>query len=162
MAANSLYISTKHKGAMRAHPDNWKMMAKIFFSPHFAWTDHHYVPLCHCLQQHDSPTSNTFHQLCNQITSNVMATALMCGVKLNIWLYIHTHVGCRAPSCMCGVTACVAKQLKHSPGVWENTGLSPTSRHLGRVFFMVSLPMKISTSMLCARFCLHHMILQCV
>ena len=27
----SSYISTKHEGATRAHPDNWKIKAKIFF-----------------------------------------------------------------------------------------------------------------------------------
>ena len=41
-------ISTKHEGATRAHPDNWKMKAKKFF-PRFARTDRHYTPLCCCL-----------------------------------------------------------------------------------------------------------------
>jgi len=162
MAANSLYISIKHKCVTRAHPDNWKMMAKIFFFstlcidwlplhastplPSAAWPPYFkYLP----------PTLQPDHFKSHGNSSDVRGEAKhvtvythTCGVNVTI---MHVWGGC-----MCGqaVEALTWGLREHR---FESHQQTPR-----RVFFMVSLPMKISTSMLCAQFCLHHVILQCM
>ena len=86
-------ISTKHEGATRAHPDNWKMKAKIF--PRFARTDRRYAPLCRCLLQPAPPTSNSFRRLCH--------------IQLNrkeMWYkwYVRTHTAQHLPYSTAGMT----------------------------------------------------------